>query len=237
MFLFLIRHGQPDYGKDCLTEDGRKQAKAVAERFAVSGLDKIYSSTMGRAMETAKYTAEKLNLPICGVDFAREDLAGAEFGVVRNGIPTWCFYDNKDLELFASPEISALGYKWYESPVFKDTKFESGVKRMEKAVGEFLKELGYERDEQTGIVTPKNLIYDRVALFAHGGFSMIFMSTILHIPYPMWCSRFFHFGFSAVTAIELPHKGEARMPRVFQHSNDSHLYKEDLLDTFDVRPF
>ena len=133
-------------------------------------------------MKTAKYTADKLNLPIVGVDFAREDLAGKDFGVVKNGKGTWCFYDQEYLKKFASPEISALGDEWYKSPLFEGTKFESGVKRVRKSVSGFLGELGYERDEETGLIIAKRHLYDRVALFAHAGFSRIFMSDLLHIP-------------------------------------------------------
>ncbi|MBR5388234.1 MAG: histidine phosphatase family protein, partial [Clostridia bacterium] len=233
MFLLYVRHGQPDYANDCLTDVGRIQAKAVAERFALLGLDKIYSSTMGRAMETAKYTAEKLNLPIEGVDFAREDLAGQDFGVERNGRNTWCFYDEETLKLFASEEVENMGLKWYEDPLFEKYNFKHGVLRVENAVNGFLKELGYERNENTGKISAEKHLYDRVALFAHGGFSMIFLSTLLHIPYPTFCTRFFHFGLSSVTAFKFPDEGEGFFPKTFQYSNDSHLYKENLLDTYD----
>ena len=34
MRLIMVRHGEPDYEKDCLTETGRQQAAAAAERLA-----------------------------------------------------------------------------------------------------------------------------------------------------------------------------------------------------------
>ena len=237
MYLFYVRHAQPDYANDSITEDGEKQAKAVAERLSLLGLDKIYSSTMGRAMKTAKYTADKLNLPIAGVDFAREDLAGKDFGVVKNGRGTWCFYDREYLKMFASPEISELGDEWYKSPIFEGTNFESGVKRVRKAVSGFLGELGYERDEETGLITAKRHLYDRVALFAHAGFSVSFMSDLLHIPYPIFCTRFFGCGVSSVTAFKFPDEGDGFIPKTYTFGNDSHLYKENLLDTYDLRAF
>ncbi len=237
MFLLYVRHGQPDYANDCLTDVGRIQAKAVSERLAILGLDKIYSSTQGRAIETAKHTADKLNLPIEGVDFARENLAHQDFAIERNGRRTWCFYDEETLKLFASEEVENRGFKWYEDPLFKETNFKSGVLRVENAVNGFLKELGYERNEKTGKISAKKHLYDRVALFAHGGFGMIFVSTLLHIPYPMFCTRFVHLGLSSVTAFKFPDEGEGFFPKTFQYSNDSHLYKENLLDTYDMRTF
>ena len=64
MLLYIVRHGQPIYGPDTLTELGRKQAEALADRFAVHGLDRIFSSPMGRARETAQPTADRLGLPV-----------------------------------------------------------------------------------------------------------------------------------------------------------------------------
>ena len=238
MWLFFVRHGSPDYANDCLTEKGRKQAQALAERFALLGLDKIYASTMGRAMETAEYTAKKLGLKVEGLEFARESLAGEEFGITQeDGSWGWCFWDKRTISAFKSEEIKKLGDKWYDSPLFADTKFKSGTLRVEKAVAEFMKGLGYKRNEKTGYYKAEKHVYDRVALFAHGGFSMIFTSCILNIPYPEFCTRFQHIGTSAVTVLRIDDSGDEIVPVIYQYGNDSHLYKENLLDGFDLRPF
>ena len=53
MRMVFVRHGEPDYEKDCLTEIGKKQAEAAAERLEREGIAEIYASPMGRASETA----------------------------------------------------------------------------------------------------------------------------------------------------------------------------------------
>lgn len=238
MWLFFVRHGCPDYANDCLTEYGKKQAEVLAERFALKGLDKIFASTMGRATETAEYTARKLGLKIEGVDYAREDLACRDFSVRReDGDWTWCFWDKKTIDDFNSEEVKKLGDEWFESPRFANTNYKSGTLRVKKAVMGFMEELGYRFDEKAGTYTAVKHVYDRVALFAHGGFSMIFTSCLLNIPYPLFCTRFQHIGTSTVTAFQIDDQGKGLMPRIFQYGNDSHLYKEDLLDGFDIRTF
>lgn len=238
MWLFFVRHGMPDYAKDCLTEYGKKQAVAIAERFAIFGLDKIYASTLGRATETAQITAKRLNLDVEGVDFAREDLAWDEFSLImEDGNLGWCFWDKKTLKEFNSKEVKKLGDKWYDSPLFADTKYKSGTLRVKKAVVEFMENLGYRFDEKTGAYNAVKHVHDRVALFAHGGFSMIFTSCLLNIPYPLFCTRFQHIGTSAATAFHIEDEGEGLLPRILQYGNDSHLYKENLLDGFDMRTF
>ena len=53
MRLIFVRHGEPDYEKDCLTETGKIQAAAAAERLAGEGISEIYASPCGRARAQA----------------------------------------------------------------------------------------------------------------------------------------------------------------------------------------
>jgi len=41
MILYIIRHGDPDYANDTLTEYGWRQAEALGERMAKEKLDLI----------------------------------------------------------------------------------------------------------------------------------------------------------------------------------------------------
>ena len=62
MLLYIVRHGIPNYETDSLTPDGQKQAEAVSRRLVQAGIDEIYSSPLGRAIQTAQPTAKKLGL-------------------------------------------------------------------------------------------------------------------------------------------------------------------------------
>ena len=72
MRIVFVRHGEPDYTRDCLTEPGKMQAKACAERLRSEGIEEIWSSPLGRAAETAAVTAETLHLPVRTLDYMRE---------------------------------------------------------------------------------------------------------------------------------------------------------------------
>ena len=80
MRLIFVRHGEPDYEHDCLTENGKVQAKDTAERLAKEKLSAIYSSPMGRAKETASYTAEGRGLEIQILDYMHEINWGSKEG-------------------------------------------------------------------------------------------------------------------------------------------------------------
>ena len=60
MRLLFIRHGEPDYEHDSLTEKGDREAKLLAEMMAKENIDDIYVSPLGRAQRTASFTLEKL---------------------------------------------------------------------------------------------------------------------------------------------------------------------------------
>lgn len=62
-------HGWTDEG---ITERGRLQAARVAERLKNIHIDVIYSSTMKRTLETARYIAATKNLPIIQVEDLKE---------------------------------------------------------------------------------------------------------------------------------------------------------------------
>jgi broad specificity phosphatase PhoE len=65
----LVRHGQPDWEPQGLAVDhpalsghGRLQARALAEALSGERFDACYTSTLGRAIETAAPVAERLEL-------------------------------------------------------------------------------------------------------------------------------------------------------------------------------
>ena len=73
MRLIFVRHGDANYERDCLTELGHAQAEAAATRLLDERIDRIFSSTCGRAVETARHIAEKQGLGIEeSYDFMRE---------------------------------------------------------------------------------------------------------------------------------------------------------------------
>ena len=57
--LLFIRHGEARYGSnDGLTPLGDRQASALARRLQAKGIDRLYSSTLPRARETAEAVAQ-----------------------------------------------------------------------------------------------------------------------------------------------------------------------------------
>ena len=228
MILYYVRHGDPIYDPDSLTELGHKQAAALAKRFSLYGLDEVYSSPSNRAKQTAQPTCEARGLEMKICDWADEGLAGVDTGMKnKEGSFVWSFADREMAEKFNHPSVRALGMEWYKHEYFKDFSFGKGMQRISDAVDEFLLSLGYKHDREKCCYHKVGESPERVALFAHHGASMMILSSILDIPYPTFATRC-SIGHTGVTVIGFGDDAPI-YPQVFQHSNDSHLYKEGLL--------
>lgn len=228
MLLFYVRHGDPIYNPDSLTEQGLLQADALVERMKLCAPEKIFASSSNRAILTAKPTAEYFGQEIEILDWCNEGHAWRDFAVLKDeNSRTWGFQHKPTREIFVSDEIRRMDKEWYNHPAFKDTNFKAGIERVQRETDNFMKNLGFiHKDNGYYAEAPS---YKRVALFAHQGFGMAFLSCLMDVPYPMMSTRF-DMGHSGMTVIEFADEGFS-IPRVLQLSNDSHIFKSELLKT------
>lgn len=232
MLFFYIRHGTPTYNPDALTPLGKRQAEAIGKRLAMYGIDKIFSSTSNRAYETAIPTSELLRKEIVQLDFANESHAWHDFAVdIGENKKTWAMALPEYKALFSRSDVLTMGRDWHKHPLFAETNFSAGAERVQKEADAFFASLGYEHDLENNrfkAVKPTN---ERVAMFAHHGFGMIFLSCILDIPYPALATKF-TICHSGMTVIEFA-GDDIVYPKVLQLSSDSHLYREGIMTGYD----
>lgn len=72
--LYIIRHGDPDYATDSLTELGRREAELLSLRMKSVSPDLIFTSPLGRARETAAYTCRALGIEPQVENWMAEDM-------------------------------------------------------------------------------------------------------------------------------------------------------------------
>jgi len=229
MLFFYIRHGDPIYDPDSLTPLGKRQAEAVAKRLALYGVDKIFASTSNRAVETAQPTCELLKKQPTLLDFANEHHAWMQLTCTRpDGTGRrWLFQHAEMTALMNTKEMRALGDRWFDHPAFEGYDYEKGINRIYDAADAFFAELGYEHDRYTGRYTVTKPRNERVAMFAHQGFGLAFLSCVLDIPYPQFCTHF-DFTHTGMTVIEFAEVNGVAVPKVLTLSDDAHLYREGL---------
>ncbi len=238
MLLFYCRHGDPIYNPDSLTPLGKRQAEALGRRLARYGIDRVYSSTSQRAIDTAAPTCEMTKNELVQLDWTNEKYAYREMCVkTPEGKTRWCFSDPKMVELFQSEEVRALRKKWYTHPGFAETTFGDGMARVSRACVEFLEELGYKHDAGRNGYIPVRPNDERVALFAHGGFGKSFLANVLDIPYPEVAIQL-DIAHSGMTVLEFGDPSPVTglvYAHILQLSSDSHQYKEGLPTKYNNR--
>lgn len=78
---YIVRHGQTDWnilgktqghGNSDLTPQGIEQAKELSEDIGKYSIDYIFSSDLGRAMQTAQILGDKLNIEVQKTEALRE---------------------------------------------------------------------------------------------------------------------------------------------------------------------
>lgn len=228
MLLFYIRHGNPTYNPDELTPLGHREAEAVARRLAVHGIDQIFTSTSNRAKETAQHTCELVQKTAVELDFANEKYAYRDFHVkTEEGKTSWAYLSPQYKRIFVSREMRELGPRWLEHPIFEGTRFAEGMERVKREVDAWLETLGYTYDPEGGCYLPTAPNALRVALFAHEGFGLAFLSALLGLPYPLISTQI-SMHTSGMTAIDFTERDGIVIPNVVMLGGDGHLYAEHL---------
>lgn len=229
MRLIIIRHGEPDYSIDSLTERGFMEAELLSERLIKTHIDEIYVSPLGRARDTAAPTLRKLG---------REEI-----------ILPWL----KEFPArIVKPWNDALGCSWdwlpeywTKEPLFYDKDKWNDVKYMDqgnlkniyndiiKEFDTFISEHGYVREDNIYRAVSPNR--DTIVLFCHFALECVLLGRLIGAsPMVLWhglCA-----APSSVTTVftEERRKGIASF-RISSFGDVSHLYAADVLPSFAAR--
>ncbi|MBR4346239.1 MAG: histidine phosphatase family protein [Oscillospiraceae bacterium] len=217
MRLIFVRHGEPDYVNDCLTPNGEEQAKATAERLSGEGLSAVYASPMGRAQQTASYTAEMTGLDIQTLDFMHEiDWGSRDGSVPFEGHPwTLGFLLEREAE-----KASAI-QDWESHPYFRDNICMEYYRMVSEKFDAFLENFGLYR--QGAAYLCKRECSDTVALFAHGGSGAVMFAHLLNIPFPTVLAAL-PYAVCSVSAVEFDSDpGERVVARLSLFNDTRHM--------------
>lgn len=224
MLLYVVRHGDPIYETDTLTERGKLQAEAVGKRMVRAGINQIYSSPMGRARETAAPACRMLNLPCQIEEWAHE--IGTE---VQSPYPDGVM---KSITLLPNTEFRKdgrmdLSYDdAFTCPGIRESRMKEAIDYIEENGRDFLRRLGYQ--EENGVYRILRPNEDRVALFCHAGLARAWMSILLHIPlHTLWSS--FSLTHTGITVYNFKNQPDGfTAPTCLYFSDTSHLYADGL---------
>jgi broad specificity phosphatase PhoE len=222
MRIYLIRHASPDYPNDSITEQGHLEAKALAQRMAKERLDRLYVSPLGRAIATAKYTAELTGMPTISEPWTQE-IPNCWIEHPRLGKLTMWDCPGEDIRA-ARPYPTQDN--WHELPLLSDPNFREQFQSLQRNSDAFLARHGYERQGgRYRCVRPNR---DRLAVFCHGGFGLTWLAHLLEISVPMIWSGFWLPPSSVTTILMDERSSEWAVPRCIGVGDVSHLYHAGL---------
>lgn len=213
MKLLLVRHGHPNYELDCLTSLGHLQAEAAAKRLKDENIDLFYSSTCGRAVETAQYTAKEYGLPVTQLEFMREVNWGYNGDPHDSAGHPWNLVDQMILD-----GKTLRNLNWREIPPFQGNLVTENVDMIAREFDTWMETLGYTREGdyyRCGENTDRT-----VALFSHGGSSNAVLAHLLNLPFP-YVIQVFRADFTSITVVTFPDTpGKLVMP-ILELVNDA----------------
>jgi broad specificity phosphatase PhoE len=220
--LYLIRHADPDYPNNTITEAGHLEAQALAKRLASLGVDRLYSSPLGRARHTLQYTADLVKMEAVIEDWTQE-LSGLE---VEH--ETWGRLGIWDLpgEVYRAGETHPAHDTWHTLPPLAGSPAPETLAALGRASDAFLLRHGYAREgRRYRIVRPNR---ERLAVFCHGAFGLSWLSHLLELPLPLVWSGFWLPPSSVTTILMEERSPEWAVPRCVGLGDVSHLYEASL---------
>lgn len=181
MRILLIRHGEPDYATDSLTQKGRREAELLARRMRSYHLRDIYVSPLGRARETAQCTLDILHREAEVLPWLAEFRGSyMDHAAGHRRIP-WDFmprFWHADPGLF-DPET------WCDVPLFAEGNVREIWEETVQGVDALMARYGFRKDGP--VWKAEGNFRDTIALFCHFGISMAVLAYLQHLsPVPLW---------------------------------------------------
>ena len=237
MKILIIRHGEPDYENDSLTEKGWREAEYLSEMLikqlnASSGDGAVcfYMSPYGRAQDTACPTLKKLGRTAEVLPWLKEFyyFIWRPDDTTRKRIP-WDWYP---ADWMQDPRLYQADH-WFENELMSEGNIGEAYRNVTEQFDELLARHGYRREG--GYYRAERSNHDTIVLFCHFGLESVLLSHLLGVsPMPVW------HGFcaqpSSVTTVitEERRKGIASF-RILAFGDTSHLYMNGEEPSFAAR--
>ena len=182
MKLLIIRHGDPDYPNDGLTETGKREAALLAERIAPMEIRDYFVSPLGRAKATAAPTLKKAGRTAIEYDWLKEFSIPIDRPDVdgMSRVP----WDWLPQDWLSDPRLLSAEH-WKENEIFRAANIGEAYDHIIAEFDALLARCGYERDGLLYRAVQPNA--DTLAFFCHLGLGCLLMSHLMNCsPMVLW---------------------------------------------------
>lgn len=219
MRLIFIRHAEPDYSIDSLTEKGWKEAKFLNERVKKwKNITKFYVSPLGRAQDTCNTALTGTSRTATTLDWLREFYIPTYNPSNKITSVPWDFYP----EYWTNDPVFMNIDTCFDASIYKDIDIKKEANIVISSFDKLLSEYGYNRNNKMYLTDLRN---DDTTLvfFCHLGVSFLIMSHLLNIsPTLMWHSFFAAPSSVTILSTEERDPGKAAF-RIQTFGDTSHL--------------
>lgn len=218
MKLIFIRHGDPDYVNDTLTEKGWREAQCLADRVSEWEIKDIYCSPLGRAKDTASLSLKRLNKKATECPWLKEFFVPVKDPITQKDRIPWDFMPS----YWTKEEVLYDKDNWMSAPVMGTGNIKSEYEKVVKGIEEIISAHGYEREGNYYIAKSPNT--DTLVFFCHLGVQFAILSHLLSIsPSVLWQNFFVAPTSVTILETEEREKGIAAF-RCRTVGDTSHLY-------------
>lgn len=231
MRLLIIRHGDPDYSIDSLTEKGWHEAELLSERISKLDVKAFYCSPLGRAKDTAKATLEKMGRDAEILDWLKE------FCYCQVKVPyapdktvlTWDLLPS----FFTKIDDLYHNEKFKEIDFMREGNYPELYKNITDGLDAILEKHGYKRcGRYYEAVNPNR---DTVVLFCHFGLECQLLGHLLGISPVILAQNFCAAPTSVTTLITEEREEGIAVFRCQSFGDISHLYAAGEEPAFSAR--
>ena len=229
MKILIIRHADPDYSIDSLTPKGWVEAECLSEKLVKMDITAFYTSSLGRAKDTASLTLKKLGRQADGVF---EWLKEFPPTIMRPDCGKSIAWDWLPADWTAVDEFYDKD-KWGNVPVMAEGSVRDEYDRVTGEFDRLLAKHGYVREGNYYRAEKPNM--DTIAIFCHFGSGCVLLSHLLGVsPMVLWhglCA-----APSSVTTLTTEERREGiAFFRMNSYGDVSHLYAKGEESAFAAR--
>ena len=230
MEIVFIRHGDPNYELDALTEKGILEAKALIPRVEKMNADYYYVSPLGRARQTAQIAMERIDKEAKVLDWLREFPAVVKH--ICEPDPGPQCWDWMPSDWAKDPSFYDIDH-FFDHPVMANGHVKEIYEDVLRHFDALLKKHGYAKNGKTFDVLKAN--HDTLCFFCHFGIECVLLSYLINVS-PMILWHGFVASTSSVTIVntEERQKGIASF-RISHFGDTSHLDASGLEPSFSAR--
>lgn len=219
MRLLIIRHADPDYENNTITEAGHIESKSLAVRLKKEKITDIVCSPLQRAIDTMNYTRVLTGVSPIFYDWLME----FEWTDLVNGYKNPWDIPGDELLKFNQ---SFILDEWRSIPCFDGEKVFNDYLERTKQFDSFLSELGYIRN---GLIYKETVYSEKnIAIFCHAGLGTALLSHLLNIPLPLAWAHFWLAPTSVTTVVFNKRDSSFVVPKCVSFGDTSHLYSDNI---------